>query len=98
MGSNLEVEQLSPTETRKMKHTVVWAWIDEKRGIIRARTFAPDWGIPEDEANGSGAMKLAAKLDREIAVLHGKGSVIYVNPSKKDCVSLGGKVKYDFQF
>ena len=62
------------------------------KGLIRARTFAPDWGIPDDEANGSGAMKLAATLERSIEIIHGKGSVIYAKPWKADFADLGGRV------
>lgn len=96
LKSPLEVEDLSPAETVKMKHAVVWSWENETKGIVRARTFAPDWGIPEDEANGSGAMRLAAQLGREIKVFHGEGSVICAKPDKNSCVSLGGNVVYGF--
>lgn len=58
--------------------------VDKNTGIVRARTFSPDWGIPEDEANGSGAMKLAMVL---------KGSVIYANPIAAGLIELGGQVK-----
>lgn len=88
----VEVENLPPVATLSKMHTVVWSWIDEKKGLVRARTFAPDWGIPEDEANGSGSMKLAAILGRSIEILHGKGSIIYAKPWKSDLVDLGGRV------
>lgn len=87
-----EVDHLSESETKSIKHTFIWAWIDEHKGLIRARTFAPDWGIPEDEANGSGSMKLAASLGRSIEVVHGKGSIIYAKPWKSDFADLGGRV------
>lgn len=73
-------------------HTIVWAWIDKNKGTIRARTFAPDWGIPEDEANGSGSMLLAAKLNRKLEIIHGKGSIIYTQPFENDLVDVGGRV------
>lgn len=90
-----EVECLSPAITLSKEHTFVWAWVDENRGLIRARTFAPDWGIPEDEANGSGSMKLAVTLGRSIEILHGKGSIIYAKPWKPDFSDLGGRVVED---
>ena len=31
-----------------------WAWIDEPAGLVRARCFVVDEGIPEDEATGLG--------------------------------------------
>lgn len=88
-----EVECLSPAITLSKEHTFVWAWVDEMKGLIRARTFAPDWGIPEDEANGSGSMKLAAALGRSLEIVHGKGSIIYASPWKSDFAVLGGRVK-----
>ncbi|MEK9143014.1 MAG: PhzF family phenazine biosynthesis protein [Patescibacteria group bacterium] len=88
-----EVEKLSSPVTLSKEHTFVWAWLDEMKGLIRARTFAPDWGIPEDEANGSGSMKLVATLGRSIEIMHGKGSIIYAKPWKSDFVDLGGRVK-----
>lgn len=87
-----EVERLLPPVTLSKEHTFVWAWVDENRGLIRARTFAPDWGIPEDEANGSGSMKLAVTLGRSIEIMHGKGSIIYAMPWLTDFADLGGRV------
>lgn len=92
MKNPRDVEILSPSKMVSKEHTFVWAWEDEAKGLIRARTFAPDWGIPEDEANGSGSMKLAAMLDRSIEVIHGKGSIIHAKPWKSDLVDLGGRV------
>lgn len=71
------VEKITVEEAKDKEHCVVWAWIDKEKGLIRARTFAADWGIPEDEANGSGSMKLAVLLNQEITIVHGKGSVIH---------------------
>lgn len=76
----------------KEEHTFAWAWINEDKGLIRARTFAPDWGIPEDEANGSGSMQLASILERKIEVIHGKGSIIYAKPEKSHFADVGGRV------
>lgn len=86
------VEKLNVNETANKEHTFVWAWIDETKGLIRARTFANDWGIPEDEANGSGSMRLADSLKREITIVHGQGSVIHARPSKDNSVEVGGLV------
>ena len=84
-----EVEGVIADDT---KHTMVWTWIDKERGIVRARTFAPDWGIPEDEANGSGSMQLASKLGKELEIHHGKGSVIYAKPLEGNMAEVGGRV------
>ena len=88
------VEKLAVNETINKEHTFVWAWIDETKGLIRARTFANDWGIPEDEANGSGSMKLADTLKREITIIHGHGSVIHARPSKDNNAEVGGLVSF----
>jgi predicted PhzF superfamily epimerase YddE/YHI9 len=96
-NSPSEIEAFTPEEASRLQHTFLWAWMDESKGMIRARTYAPDWGIPEDEANGSGAMKLAATLGINLEVLHGKGSIIYAKPSTSGFVDLGGRLKEDFQ-
>lgn len=93
LASSAAVETLSPEETAAKKHTVVWAWVDEDKGVIRARTFASDWGIAEDEANGSGSMRLVATLNRDLIVHHGKGSLIYAKPSNSDYAEVGGLVQ-----
>lgn len=87
-----EVDQISQSDIPS-NHTMVWSWKDESKGIIRARTFAPDWGIPEDEANGSGSMQLASILHRSLEIHHGKGSVIYAKSAGNGVSDVGGRVK-----
>ena len=87
-----EVDDLSFGQKKRYEHTYVWAWVDKEKGIVRARTFAPDWGIPEDEANGSGSMQLASRLGRELEIHHGKGSVIYAKPLSNNMAEVGGRV------
>lgn len=90
-----EVEKLTVKDMQYKKHTVVWAWIDQGKGLVRARTFASDWGIPEDEANGSGSMKLANNLGfKDITIRHGRGSVILVKTGSSG-IAVGGKVAED---
>jgi predicted PhzF superfamily epimerase YddE/YHI9 len=72
-----------------------WAWIDEDAGTIRARAFLPAAGIPEDEATGSAALALCARLGRPIVVHQGRGSVIAARPSGEGRVELGGNVRLD---
>lgn len=86
------VERIALYETKTWEHTMVWAWIDEARGLIRARTFATDWGILEAEGNGSSAMLLAATVNKSIEVKHGAGSVIFANPASNGCADVGGRV------
>lgn len=87
-----EVDKLDIKDTKNFKHELVWSWIDKRRGLVRARTFAPDWDITEDEANGSGSMLLANNLNRKITVFHGKGSIIHAYPTNSKKVVVGGLV------
>jgi predicted PhzF superfamily epimerase YddE/YHI9 len=93
LDSSNQVEELPKDKISQMEHTFVWAWIDESKGLVRARTFAPDWGIPEDQANGSGSMKLAAQLGKSLKIIHGDGSIIHARPSNTKSVEVGGLVK-----
>lgn len=88
-----DLEMLKGPQSKIQGHTQLWAWMDEKKGIIRARTFAADWGIPEDEANGSGSMRLAAALGRSLIINHGRGSLIHARPSGPGYAEIGGLVK-----
>lgn len=90
-GSAQEIESLHMSDFTQAEHVMVWSWMDEEKGIIRARTFAADWGIPEDEANGSGTMRLAARLGKQITVIHGKGSVLHANHYNQDFAEVGGQ-------
>lgn len=85
-----EVEDFTVEQCANKEHVFMWAWIDESKGTIRARTFASDWGIPEDEANGSGSMRLATQLGRPLTILHGKGSLIFAKPVNQSIVIVGG--------
>lgn len=91
-----EVEALSVDDEPYKEHTYAWAWIDSSLKIarVRARTFAPDWGIPEEEANGSGSMQLAHKLGRNLEIIHGKGSLIRSTVGTAS-IAIGGWVKED---
>ncbi len=88
-----DVENLTLGQTSDKEHVFVWSWKDRAKGVVRARTFAADWDIPEDEANGSGSMILANKLNRELTILHGKGSVIYSKPLDAFESAVGGRAK-----
>lgn len=86
------VERIILKETKTVEHTMMWAWLDETKGLIRARTFAIDWDIPEAQGNGSGSMVLAAKLGRAIEIKHGEGSIIFAKPAPGDYADIGGRV------
>ncbi len=72
-----------------------WAWIDEPAGHIRARVFAAQYGIAEDEATGSGALRLLEVLDRPLLITQGGGSVIYARPAPAGRGDVGGRVVKD---
>jgi predicted PhzF superfamily epimerase YddE/YHI9 len=92
LSSPAEVDAIRAQDAARFAHTMVWAWKDREQKIIRARTFAPDWGIAEDEANGSGAMLLASFLKTDITVIHGKGSRIFARPEGSHHSCIGGTV------
>lgn len=87
------VERIALKETETLEHTMTWAWIDEQKGLIRARTFATDWEIPEAQGNGSGSMVLAARLNRKIEIRHGLGAVIFAEPAVDGYVNVGGRIE-----
>jgi predicted PhzF superfamily epimerase YddE/YHI9 len=73
----------------------VWAWIDEGTGKIRERVFAARYGIAEDEATGSAAITLSARLKRELDIRQGAGSRILARPLGDGMVEIGGQVEMD---
>jgi predicted PhzF superfamily epimerase YddE/YHI9 len=73
----------------------VWAWSDEGAGLVRARVFAPRFGIPEDEATGSAAINLCARLGRRLDIRQGEGSQIYAEPLADGRVEIGGRVELE---
>lgn len=89
------VEDITQEAASKFEHTMVWAWIDEEKGLIRSRTFLPDWGTLEDQGNGSGSMQLAKIIGKRIEIHQGRGSVIYASPSGQNSAKVGGRVRID---
>src|SRR5271166_176089 len=75
LGSPAEIEDLQGSLRPEDDHVVYWSWIDT--GIMRVRCFAPRYGIAEDEATGSAALRLTALLSRPIEIRQGKGSLLY---------------------
>ena len=68
----------------------VWAWLDEPAGVVRARVFPARLGIAEDEATGSAALQLCARLGRALDIRQGRGSRIRAHPRPENRVELGG--------
>ena len=94
VGSPDEVEALAG-QPQGYGNVGVWSWLDENAGRIRERVFAPDEGVPEDEATGAAAMRLVAKLNRPIEIRQGRGSVIHARPLGDGRVEIGGRVALD---
>jgi predicted PhzF superfamily epimerase YddE/YHI9 len=76
-------------------HLGVWAWIDEAAGTVRARVFPLRYGIEEDEATGSAAAVLCARLGRALEIRQGRGSRIQVRPLADGYVEVGGTCVLD---
>ena len=75
--------------------TTAWAWLDEAAGTIRARAFPIRIGIAEDEATGSAAALLCARLGRPIDIRQGRGSRILARPAEDGFVEIGGRTVLD---
>jgi predicted PhzF superfamily epimerase YddE/YHI9 len=71
----------------------VWAWQDREAGIVRVRVFAPQVGVVEDEATGSHAVGLAARLGRRITIRQGRGSLILAEPQPDGSVEIAGRTE-----
>jgi predicted PhzF superfamily epimerase YddE/YHI9 len=97
-GPEFEWEQLdSPAAVealtgppRDHDHIGAWAWVDEGGGSVRARVFPLRYGIAEDEATGSAAAILCARLGRAIEIRQGRGSRISARPLGDGFVEVGG--------
>jgi len=90
-----DVEALHGPQSPLQDMTQLWAWIDEPGGIMRVRTFAAKVGVDEDEACGSGAMRMAAAHGRSLTLIHGGGSIIYAKPGPPGYADVGGHVVED---
>ena len=73
----------------------IWAWIDEAEGTVRSRCFSHDDGVGEDEATGSAAICLAAKLERDIEIRQGRGSRLDARFLGEGRAEVGGRVALD---
>jgi predicted PhzF superfamily epimerase YddE/YHI9 len=94
LGSAKQVEALGGPPAG---HDLVgaWAWLDEAHGTLRARVFGPRIGIAEDEATGSAAVRLGARLGRELDIRQGRGSRLVARPLAGGYVEIGGHTALD---
>jgi predicted PhzF superfamily epimerase YddE/YHI9 len=95
LDSPAAVRTLTEAPQEAAANTYAWAWIDEAAGSIRARSFAPEAGIREDEATGSAALALCAQLARPITIHQGHGSVLQCHPLADGRAEVGGAVTLD---
>jgi predicted PhzF superfamily epimerase YddE/YHI9 len=72
-----------------------WAWMDEDAGLLRSRVFPVGVGVAEDEATGSAAVQLCARLGRDIDIRQGRGSRILARPRDSGLVEIGGRSVLD---
>jgi predicted PhzF superfamily epimerase YddE/YHI9 len=73
----------------------IWAWVDDAEGTVRSRCFSHDDGIGEDEATGSAAICLAAKLERDVEIRQGRGSRLDARYLGDGRAEVGGRVVVD---
>ena len=92
LGAAREVDEAEPNAAR---NGMIWAWLDEPDGLIRARVFVPEGGIAEDEATGSAALRLAAAVGEPIEIRQGRGSVLYARPLAPGLAEVGGRVELE---
>lgn len=84
-----------PADFNDVSAHYLWTWIDRPAGSLRARMFAANLGVPEDEATGSAAMRITDYLSRDLRITQGKGSVIETTWSPEGWVGIAGRVVDD---
>jgi len=93
LGSPAEIDQLAGPLEPDHDHVVYWSWIEP--GLVRVRCFAPLFGVAEDEATGSAALRLSALLGQPIEIRQGRGSVLASRPVDDKRGAVGGFVVED---
>lgn len=95
LDSPEEVLAAGPDDYSDDVENYLWAWVDKDGGVVRSRVFAPQLGIPEDEATGSAAMRITDYLSSDLTIIQGKGSMIYTRWSPEGWVRVAGRVVSD---
>jgi predicted PhzF superfamily epimerase YddE/YHI9 len=95
LDSPEQVMRADPSDYSDDFHHYLWAWIDPSGGRIRSRMFAPELGVPEDEATGAAAVRITDFLSRDLTITQGKGSVIHTWWSPEGWVRVAGRVVDD---
>jgi predicted PhzF superfamily epimerase YddE/YHI9 len=91
LGGPSEVEALT-APPGGFHDPAVWAFEDERAGLVRARVFPVSLGIDEDEATGAAALRLGALLGRPLTIRQGRGSILHVRPLSDGLIEVGGRV------
>lgn len=94
-GSADELFAADPADFPDDTAHYLWAWTDRADGLLRARMFAANLGVPEDEATGSAAMRLTDYLSRDLRITQGKGSIIETTWNAEGWVRVAGRVVND---
>ncbi|MDQ1725257.1 MAG: hypothetical protein QOG52_2285 [Frankiaceae bacterium] len=92
-GSAAQIDAAEPPAAKV--HEYRWAWTDRAAGKVRARAFASAFGIVEDEATGSAAIRLASALQVRLAIAQGRGSRLLAAPVGPGEAAVGGAVVLD---
>jgi len=94
LESPADVDALNPAETMDGEK-YFYAWIDESAGSVRSRMFAPDLGVFEDQATGSAAVALTARLGRDLDITQGLGCRLFTKQLPDGFVRVGGYTVLD---
>lgn len=87
-----EVDHAHPNQYPPNPH-YLWSWIDELDFRVRARMFAPHFGIEEDEATGGAAARLTMQLRHALLIEQGNGSILHTMFAAQGWVEVGGMVR-----
>ena len=95
LASVAELLGADPVDYADDRYHYLWTWTDAEAGHIRARMFANELGVPEDEATGSAAVRLTDSLRRALNITQGAGSQIHTTWNADGWVLVGGRVVSD---
>lgn len=95
LGSAADVLAADPADFPDDTAHYLWAWTDRATGSLRARMFAANLGVPEDEATGSAAMRITDYLSENLRITQGTGSIIETTWSAEGWVGVAGRVVND---
>jgi predicted PhzF superfamily epimerase YddE/YHI9 len=95
LSSVEELAAADPTDYADDTQHYLWTWTDKAQGRLRARMFAANLGVPEDEATGAAAVRITDYLSQDLTITQGKGSAIETTWSPEGWVRVAGRVADD---